>query len=244
MGETGEDVSRAERRRGARLLGRVVLVVVAVLSLAALAVIGYTAWRVRDVAAQKPPAQVVVIGESELEDGTTVAGLVAVLENDDGRVSVRAVDTASPAAIPGTSYDRLRDALAMGDADLVAELVREGEEDTEWLLLDEPSWSSLLVAGGEVEFEVPTSTTVFTGDRLFRFSPGSTTLDAASAAALARGSELLGKEGEQVRLDLGERLGSSALTQPERVLRLVADGDAQSSDERRVEAFLEAVEGR
>ncbi len=236
--------SRMDLHRGKRRTSRVLGVVLGVLVIAVLLGGGFAAWRWRTEASRAPIERLVVVGESELEDKTTVAGLVVVMERDDrGRMRLVPADTAEPVAIPGTSYDRLRDALPMGGPDQLVPLVADGEAGTAWLVLPESRWAELLSGEHAAAVSVPGTTTVFTGSKLYRFRSGADAVEGMRAAALVRGSELFGDKthGAGVRLALGNALGRAVAAQPDVVGNLVASGDAETSaDVARLRAFLDA----
>jgi hypothetical protein len=212
--------------------------ILALVAFALLGVAGYAGYRVLDARSQQPPQRIVVIGESELEDGTTVAGLIAVVDASGSALEVRGLDSSRKVSIPGTSYSRLREALAVGDADLVARLATN-DEDAEWVLLSEAEWSSMLERGGGFTLEIPGTATVFTGNRLFRFAEGEQSVGGDAAAALVRGSELLGdsEKGGTVRVALSAAVGSAVLSQADSH-SLEKSVGAEISNPRRVDAFL------
>jgi hypothetical protein len=236
--ETLDERTRLERLHKARRTRRLLVAILGVALLGLLAFGGLVGWRHYAARSAEPPARLVVIAESELEDGTKAAGLVAVVNAQTGQVEP--FDTAEAVAIPGTSYERLRDALAMGDAELVAKLVAGEDADVGWLLLDEAGWASLLDRTGGATVAIPGRTTVFTGNKLYRFSQGEQKLDGEQSAALVRGSELLGdkERGRAVRLALAEALGEALVTDAPTVADSVRDGETEVSDAGRVGAFL------
>lgn len=231
------------------MLHRVAVAAVIVVALAVVAGVVYGVMRARTAAKEAPPETLVVIAESELEDGTKVAGLVAVLDLDaQDREAIRIekvtpVDTLGSASIPGTSYDRLRDALALGGPELVARLsmaetegaeadASEPSEATGWLLLDEDAWAGLVDAAGGAKVKLDGRTTVFTGERLFRFSAGDQTLTGEEAVALVRGSETLGGEaaGALARGALARELARAIAANASETAGLVESGGAESSE--------------
>lgn len=236
-----EDQSRMERRRRSRLLGRAALIGGLVILVLALLGGGYWVWRMSQAGALMPPSKLVVIAESELEDGTKVAGAVVVIEGE----SLRPIDTLAPADIPGTAYDRLRDALSLGGPDLVAQLASEDGDDVGWLLLDEQAWAQLIDEAGGIRIDLLGSTTVFTGEKLFRFSKGPQTLQGGQAVALLRGSETLsGKaSGAAARQELGRAIARAALADASATRALVERGEAESSEQpQALSEFMKSVD--
>lgn len=216
--------------------------------LAALAIAGIFAallawggWTAYQWAITRPPQRVVVIGESQLEDGTTVAGLVATASRSDGGLTVTGLDTGARKPIPGTSYDRLRDALPMGGADAVVAAAAPGEERTAWILLDQETWAQAVDAAGGVKVSIPASTTVFTGDKLFRFASGEQTLTGAQAVALVMGADEIeasaGAAGE-IRKTVAVAV-ADALRDPATARTLLGErGVELSTTKARIEAFF------
>lgn len=241
-----EDQKRMDRKRRSRLLRRAAVVAVVIALLIAASAGGYKVWQTRREIAAEPPQTLVVIAESELEDGTKVAGAITVVERvANDVVSVTAVDPLAEADIPGTSYDRLRDALSLGGADIVARLAagKAGDEDAGWLLLDEDAWAELVDKAGGAPVEIAGTTTVFTGDRLFRFEPGSRTLTGEEAVALLRGSESISSpdKGASVRNQLAEQIFEAVDRDPRATAVMVDSGGAESSEEpETLAAFLES----
>lgn len=229
-----DEQNRMQRRKQAHMLRRLAIVGAVVGVLAVLGGIGFGAWRLQQASEQKVPSTLVVIAESELEDGTKVAGAVAVLSwAASDVIAITPVDTLGPADIPGTAYDRLRDALSLGGADLVAQLASGSSEEEEpgWLLLDEDAWALLVDDAGGAPVTLAGSTTVFTGEKLFRFGKGSRTLTGEEAAALLRGSENLSgtDRGAGVRSEITAAIADAVMRDPKATAILVKDGDAESS---------------
>lgn len=191
-----------------------------------------------------PPDYVVVIGESVLEDGTKAAGLVAVVERDADGYSVTAVDPEAPRAVPGTSFDRLSDALAMGGPQLVARLVAadiDGAEEPAWLLLEQPGWAGVLSAGGPASVKLEEPITAFTGNSLYRFTVGSNRLtgDEAAALLLATASFEDTEAGAAMRLRIAELVGDAVADEPDAVASALDAGLGEySGRSRQLENFL------
>lgn len=189
--------------------------VLSVLVLAGLAAGGWALWQ---WSSTRPPERMVVIGESMLEDGTTVAGLVAMIDPGSGASSVEAVDSGEEVAIPGTSYNRLRDALSMGGPqEIVSILAGEESGSTAWVVLDEVAWAELIDRAGGVEVVIPEETAVFTGEELFRFEKGAKKLTGAEAVALVMGADELESAGAAgaVRIKAAEAVASALIQDPD-----------------------------
>lgn len=231
--EAGPRAARLESHRiRRRLIGTVVFLGATVLAAAG----AWFGWRAYRSAVQTPPDRVVVIGESRSEDGAVVAGLVAIVDVSGAEPVITPVDTVAPRAVPGTSFNTLRDALPMGGAALVARLA--AGEDAGWVIFTEEAWRSLLDAMGGVRMDVPTATTVFTGEELFRFKGGSQNLSGAQAGALLLGSEGLGQpeQAAAVRQALAMALADAVLSRPQAVAdELCADESTSSAIESSME---------
>lgn len=220
--EAGPRAARLESQRSRR---RVVAAGIAVVVFALLAAGAWFAWRAYKTASQAPPAQVVVIGESRSEEGVVVAGLVAIVDVTGAEPVITPVDASAPKAVPGTSFNTLRDALPMGGAELVARLA--AGEEAGWVILTEDGWQALLDSAGGARLDVPTATTVFTGEELFRFKPGSQNLSGAQAGALLLGSEGLprAEQAAAIRAALATAVAQAVISQSQGL------ADALRSDE-------------
>lgn len=181
-----------------------------------------------------PPERVLIIAETTLEDGAVIAGPVVVLDKSEKGFETVPVDTSEPVAIPGTSYDRLADALPMGGPELLAEIVLGKEADTAgWVVLSQDAWADVIDAAGGADVSVPGTTTVFTGDKLVRFQQGLKKLSGDEAVALSLGAESFEGVGAaaRVRMELAERLGEAVIASPDRLIALVKSGAATSSEQ-------------
>lgn len=227
--------SRAARQGKARLTRNLTLALVGHLVFALLAAGAWFGGRWYGEQRSLPPDRIVVIAESTEEDGTVVAGMIAVLERRGGVIATSTIDPQAPKSIPGTSYDRLGEALAMGGPDLLVGLVAGGpaEKRTEWLLLDEPAWARIVSAAGGVEVDVPSAATAFDGSRLFRFSAGSGRLEGDQAVALLLASSAIEPEpGAAIRERLSAALAAAVVSQPELVGAMVDSGECEFSGRR------------
>lgn len=257
--ETSEDRSRMERRRGSRSMRRAAMAAAVLVAVAALGATVYGLIAARQAAEERPPSTVVVIAESELEDGTIVAGLAVVLEtpaadSNGPALRVTPVDTLEAADIPGTSFGTLRDALALGGPELVARIAakeaadgRRGDDEPACLVLDEDAWGMLIDNAGGASVTLAGSTTVFTGERLYRFAEGTRTLTGEESVALLRGSETLsgGDKGSSARRELAEELAKAVLSDPAYTATLVDENQAECSVEpESLAAFLGSRNGK
>jgi len=102
-------------------------------------------------------------------------------------------------------------------------------------------------AGGDLKLDVPTETTVFTGERLFNFPRGPQSVDGAAAVALAMGAESLepASAASSVRQNLGIALGERVVAHPDVVAgALKARGATSSMDPKLVVSSLTGQEPR
>ncbi len=229
-----EAMRRVDRHQQSRRSRRIWLAVAGLAVITVVVVAGWGAVRLYQDAQSAPPERIVVIGETSLEDGTIVAGPVVVIEPDGTALKVTSIDAARSAAIPGTSYDRLSDALPMGGPELVSQLVLgEDAEKAGWIVLEQDGWAALIDAAGGADVEVPGETTVFTGDRLFRFEEGLKKLTGDEAVAIALGAETFDgiETAAKIRLALGAGLGDAAISAPDRLVELIESGQAESSED-------------
>lgn len=238
------DVPRAKRFGRMRRFRRALLVLLGVLVLAGVGAGVYALTRMRWDPETGKLDRLVVICESELEDGTKVAGVVAVVDADK-RVTV--FDPAAEVVIPGTSYDTLADALSMGGPEEVVS-VAVGDDDklrgVGWVFLSSDVWPELVDDAGGIEVSIPDATTVFDGSRLHRFSAGKTNVDGSESAALLMGAGSFETTGgpEQVRSEVGGSIADAVITQSDLVLDMVASGRAEySGTSGQLSAFLASV---
>lgn len=258
--EMGDDRSRVERRRRTRSMRRAGVAALVLVIVVALGAAVYGVVTARRAAEDRPPNSLVLIAESELEDGTIVAGMVVVLDGTASEkrgaspVNSTPIDTLKAAEIPGTSYDTLRDALALGGPELVARIAvrttsggRLDDDPPACLVLDEDAWGTLIDNAGGANVTLTGSTTVFTGEKLHRFAEGTRTLTGEESVALLRGSETLsgGDKGSAARLELSEELARAVLSDPAFTATLVDENEAECSlTPESLVAFLESGTGR
>lgn len=236
--------SRTGRYERNRRVRRTRLLVGGGIGLVVLAVLALLAGRWYGSTLSAPPPYVVVVGESVLEDGTKTAGVVSVVERTENGFTITPVDAGKREAVPGTSFDRLSDALAMGGPALVARLVAEdldGAEEPAWLLLEQQGWAGVVQAAGDATVSVEEPTTAFTGEKLYRFAPGEQTLSGDEVAALLLAAESFERSGAtaRTRLEIGGLLGEAVTVKPEAVYRALDDdlGEYSGSD-KQLRAFL------
>lgn len=228
-GDTGP--SRLSRTRRAKRVRWAVIGTTVLALLIAASLLGGRWYGSRMVA---PPPYVVVVGESLLEDGSATVGVVAVIRRDGETYKIDGLDPVARRTIPGTSFDRLRDALAMGGADQVARLVAadiDGAEEPAWLLLEQPAWAGVLQAAGPTKLRVDEPSTTFTGDTLYRFAEGPLSLSGDEAAALALATESFEDAGHarDIRIELAEIVARAITEEPDAVLDAIKSGRGEYS---------------
>lgn len=235
------DVPRAKRFGRARRLRRALIALAALAVLGLLAAGGYLGVRLVQAKRTGPLDRLVIIGESRLEDGTTVAGVVAVVDRNR---KVESFDSSAEVVIPGTSYATLADALAMGGADEVVCAALETAQvpdDTGWLLLRSDEWPGLVDQAGGIAVTVPEATTVFDGEQLVRFRQGQANLTGVQSFALLLGAssfEATGAAGA-VRQEVAARVAGVVLDHPDDVAPLLdADHTGSGDAAKRVREFL------
>lgn len=240
MGEHDAGGRRVDRLQEHRKGRRAWVVLAAVLSVLLLAGVAFGVLAYLDRTESLPPSRLIVISEAKLEDATTVAGLVAVLDREGSVMNVRAVDSGESVSIPGTSYNRLADALPLGGGDLIAKILYPADDRVAWVVLDPEATARLIDAAGGVSIDIPEDTTVFTGEDLFRFEAGSTKLDGAQAVALSLGAELFSEtDASRIRTQLSQALGDAVAAQPDLLTELAGTDLAESSaTDRALGAFL------
>lgn len=238
------DVPRAKRFGRMRRFRRVMLGVLVVIVLAGVGAGVYALTRLRWDPETGKLNRLVVICESELEDGTKVAGVVALIDADK---SITVFDPAAEVVIPGTSYDTLEDALSMGGPDeVVSVAVGDGEKPrgVGWVFLGSDVWPELVDDAGGIEVSIPDATTVFDGSSLHRFYAGEAKLDGPESAALLMGAGSFETTGgpSQVRSAVGRSVAEAVITQSGLVLELVEAGRAEcSGTSEQLSEFLSSV---
>lgn len=228
--ESESSASRVDRLNEHRKGRRWWVALAVVMSLALIASVVTGVFLLLRNAEAAPPSRVVLASEAKLQDATTVAGLISVIDKQGALLTARGVDSGRAVSIPGTSYNRLADALPLGGGDMIAELLYPGDDTVAWIILTPEGAARLIDANGGVRIDVPAETTVFTGDELFRFNAGEQKLSGAQAVALSLGAETFGRaEAEAVRITLAQSLGDAAVEQPDVLGDLVGSGLGESS---------------
>lgn len=109
---------------------------------------GFLYWRA--VAAPATlPKKVVVVFAMPGEDQAVVAQLVVTVDTTAKTYTVS--DPNATVQVPGTSYDRLRDAYPFGGAELVTKaLLGDTAKEAGWVQVSPQAWKRLLAAGFSV----------------------------------------------------------------------------------------------
>jgi len=143
------------------------------------------------------PDSVLVIALAEDADGAVVVAGAFVFESKPTTAQLTVVDTDSQVEIPGTTYDRLKDAYAFGGGDLVADSVSEisGSSSDAWVVLPPAVWREIVESAGGVGVHVPVATNAFVGGELYVISAGRQTLSGSELFALHSSSWYMQDEG-------------------------------------------------
>ncbi len=150
----------------------------------------------------------------------------------DSEGSVTVVDTNTQVTIPGTTYDRLRDAYSFGGGAAVAAGYAEatGEEAGAWVVLPAEVWMGLVDDAGGVEVDVPAETNVFVDDELYSLEAGKGVLSGAELSALAvAASDSEWASSKASRLAVSDAVAEVVVSSWGEVVDAVTAGDASSS---------------
>lgn len=134
------------------------------------------------------PGTVVLALACEGEDGAIVTPVVATFDTSTG--SLTGHDPLAQVTIPGTTYDRLRDAYAFGGGPAVAAATVQltGGVEPAHVVLGADAWAAAVEAEGGVTLDSPRTVDVFTGEELFVFPSGRQVLGAADACQYLKGA--------------------------------------------------------
>lgn len=225
--------------RGAVITGAVAAVIV----IAAAAGAGWYLTRTKGDAGKVTAAdRAVVMLAGTAEDGATVAQLVAVVDVSGGTLKVTDIDPATVVSIPGTTYDRLRDAYPFGGGAAVAKGVAgvQGGKQLPYLVVPAETWSIEPSGTASLDVVLPRRIDVFDGSRLVSFPQGDAHVGPADLPFLMQGlGYLSAADRVKVRTVVADafvrRLGSMALSAPKVQTDMSSDALA---------AFLQAIESR
>ncbi len=141
-------------------------------------------------------SHVALVIASPAADGAVVAQLVAIVDSNasqNASTAITDVDPDTKVAIPGTSFDRLRDAYAFGGgAAVVAALPKPKPElkpqpKPAYVAVPQPVWTAAVDRSRGVTVTLPASLDVFDGTRLTSFSAGEQRIQGEGIAALLMG---------------------------------------------------------
>lgn len=152
------------------------------------------------------------------QDGATVAQLIGLVESGGpgGTPTLTDVDPDTHVAIPGTAFDRLRDAYSFGGGAAVAAALPAPRPA--WVAVPENVWRAAIDAHAGVAVTLPVSIDVFDGDTLTSLPTGEQRLDGAQSAALLRGIGFLAAtDRAAVRKQLLAGIGAALAASPVRV---------------------------
>ncbi len=196
------------------------------------AVAAYLLWG-RDADVARRPQSVVVAALAEDTDGAVVCAAVFRLESTMSTASVTHYDPNAGVAIPGTSYDRLRDVYSFGGGDAVFEAVGQldsGPGDA-WVVLPSSAWIDLVNRAGGTRVNVPVETNVFIENELFVIGAGPQVLSGAEMFAMFSSLDYGDRESVSASLqtELSLALADVAVGGWSDVIRAVEVGDADAS---------------
>jgi hypothetical protein len=128
----------------------------------------------------------VVVASRSGTDGSQVAQLMGVLDLHGTGVEVSLVDPLTTVTVPGTTYDRLRDAYPFGGGAAVSKAyASHGHEDPLPVVsFDEKALAEVVDHAGGATATLPAAVNVFDGTRLFTFGAGAQKLKGADVVAL------------------------------------------------------------
>lgn len=139
-------------------------------------------------------SRVALVIASPAADGAVVAQLVAIVDSNasqNASTAITDVDPDTKVAIPGTSFDRLRDAYAFGGgAAVVAALPKpkpKPQPKPAYVAVPQPVWTAAVDRSRGVTVTLPASLDVFDGTRLTSFSAGEQRIQGEGIAALLMG---------------------------------------------------------
>jgi hypothetical protein len=153
-----------------------------------------------------------VVASAGGTDGSRVAEIVGVLDMTGDKVAVRLVDPWMRVTVPGTSYDRLRDAYPFGGGPAVATAYAHGTGTSPLpvVTVSEEGLRAVVSRLGGVAADVPADAEVFDGKQLHSFRAGVTTLDAEAVVALLQSADYVGgADGERVRSSIASGLATA-----------------------------------
>jgi hypothetical protein len=186
--------------------------------------------------------KVVVMLAGPGEDGATVAQLIAVVDVSGSALKVTDIDPTTRVSIPGTTYDRLRDAYPFGGGANVASALAaaQGGKPLPYLVVPAGTWSSEPSGTASLEVTLPRRLDVFDGTRLVAFPVGDAHVSPGDLPFLMQGIAYLDpsarvKVSTAVADSFVRGLGSMAL--PPSKVQTDLSADALAS-------FLQSIETR
>jgi hypothetical protein len=161
-------------------------------------------------------SRVVLVIASSGADGSVVAQLVALVDSrasQDASTAISDIDPDTRVAIPGTSFDRLRDTYAFGGGAAVAAALPKPRPA--YVAVPQVVWTAAVDRSGGVTVTLPASLEVFDGSRLTSFAVGAQHLTGDGIAALLLGlSYVPAAERPDVRRQLEIGIASSLAADP------------------------------
>jgi hypothetical protein len=128
----------------------------------------------------------VVVASREGTDAAQVAQLLGVVDLSGKTLRVGLIDPMTRVALPGTSYDRLRDAYPFGGGEgvAIAWSRHTASRPLPVVTLSEEALVALVDRLGGISVDVPAAANVFDGSRLYTIGGGTQRLSGAEVRAL------------------------------------------------------------
>jgi len=188
-----------------------------------------------------PPDEVLVIATAPQPTGSEAVHYAVVLAPRKG---MRALDVDAASTVAGTSAKSAREAFAFGGGEAVAEALspQTGGEALSWIVLAPADWQAFIDASGGLEVDVPTAVSTYASGTLTVLEPGSQSLSAEQAVALALSAEYLDSgERERVLGEMRSGFASVLASNTADLTEAAKDGDARSSlTGEQIERFFES----
>ncbi|MGB4592253.1 MAG: hypothetical protein WBI63_00570 [Coriobacteriia bacterium] len=137
--------------------------------------------------------RVLVVAALPDENGDIVAQVIADVDASGTAATVTSVDTSLAVTVPGTTYDRIRDAYAFGGGGGVASAYARlvGGDPLPYIDLGPAALRLAIEEAGGIALDLPAPMNVFDGERLYTFGAGPVTADTDGFRAILNGAAYL-----------------------------------------------------
>ena len=135
-------------------------------------------------------SRVALVIAAPAADGAVVAQLIAIVDSRASLSTTAAivdVDPDTKVAIPGTSFDRLRDAYAFGGGAAVVAALPKPKPKPAYVAVPQPVWTAAVDRSKGVTVTLPASLDVFDGTRLTSLGAGEQRIQGDGIAAVLLG---------------------------------------------------------